>query len=422
MSDIPKIEIFPGVNDVPVESSVTGGCNGSAVVQRVNSLIDKVTPAYAIWGDCTAEITWFVDTVNGSDDNDGLTELTPFLTVQKALDVISTKVVDDCWWTYIRIKGTVEGKLDFSDIRSWFGIGYWSGAVVLGKWESETSPWTLNIAEWSGEGDYTYTPGIISSKDNNVTLSIEDCNIVCGSVLDFSNLSVSLTDSTISSVGTNTCRIFFAKGYSCRLDSVTLDTTNNPFSLQVDDTTLTIGSPLTWLGDNTLEVKLFGNAQLELLFNTLHDSFPSKYAGVTGEPGTSIVTRQEDYALLYGMVTPFFYGKRIFGKTSAHFSFSINIPTPTVTRYMVGIPNKPCYLKNMVLSAEGGSATVQAFYGTNPLGTPQAINFTGIDNVTWLENIDQIFEYARWNSIVLGISAVSGVSNLFIQANCTESI
>lgn len=87
-----KVPIFAGKNDVPKAPTAEDAGNGPDLIARFNSLIDSLAGNSNSSGQLVLEqnTQWFVDSSNGSDENDGLTEQEPFGSLQKASSVAAS--------------------------------------------------------------------------------------------------------------------------------------------------------------------------------------------------------------------------------------------------------------------------------------------------------------------------------------------
>lgn len=416
MANINPIEIFPGINDVPVEATALAGCNGSAIVERVNKLTNYHNDPFSIWGDCNAEVAWYVDTVSGLDTNDGLTELTPFATLQKALSVVEEKRLDDCWWTYIYIKGTVTGEVNFSHIKGWINNLVWEGCLTLSPFPGETS-WNWVIGPWTGDGNYTFTPGIRRESINNFILSLENCIFDIQSIADFANMSVYFDTCTFKTTNpTYSCKVLLS-GRQYKFSNCIAELTSALVTIYAADAYVQILTPFT-LTD-----------QVSHLFIGLDQSFLGVSSYIAVESGNQTISgdvssvvnfdnANSNYLWDKQINISGFLGKFIFGFYENDYdSYSVIIPSPGIRKYLIAIPNKPSWLKNIALAAPSGTATIQLWGGGNTIGSPFNLTFTGLNNPQWRENLNFRYPYARANSVEVEITAVNGVTDLFVQAN-----
>lgn len=103
MGDIPlsfdffKIPTFSGINDTPREPTAELAGNGSHVIARYNSLIDKLIEFEESYDwrfsflasklkTLLYDTIWYVDSQNGDDSNDGLDATRPLQTLKKACE------------------------------------------------------------------------------------------------------------------------------------------------------------------------------------------------------------------------------------------------------------------------------------------------------------------------------------------------
>lgn len=104
MGDIPlsfdffKIPTFSGINDTPREPTAELAGNGSHVIARYNSLIDKLIEFEESYDwrfsflanklkTLLYNTVWYVDSINGDDSNDGLDVSRPLKTLKTACEI-----------------------------------------------------------------------------------------------------------------------------------------------------------------------------------------------------------------------------------------------------------------------------------------------------------------------------------------------
>lgn len=422
MTNINPIQIFPGINDLPVEATALEGCNGSAVVQRVNKLITTHNKPFEVHGDCNTVIEYWVDTVDGLDTNNGLTNTTPYKTLQKALDNLESKAFDDCYYVYIYIKGTVVGELDFTNLRSWYMSSSWAGALTLDKWPEETAKWTYEPGRWADLNDYTYKGSWRCDHDRALYVDVYNCKFDIYSLISFSNLSIGFSYCEFNSLNSYVGDVssVYVMFYDCKkirfFDcSLTLDTKH--FRIVLDNSHLTVQTEITYANPNNKQcsIRLSSNSSLTVNFNRLHTAYATKTIDLEDD-GTGIFhALQEDSYKFEGIEANNFKGTIRFGKISEVFSHEIFIPNPTNANYLIALPYKPCLFKNIVFSAAGGSLTARP----NPTNGNFTYNMTFVDRQTvrWIENLDFVIPYARAFGVSVELTNVTGVTDLFIQAN-----
>lgn len=95
--DFFKVPIFSGINDIPRNPTAELAGNGSDVIARYNSLIDRLVQLEGDYGRRFNFLTnklktllydtiWYVDSVNGNDSNDGLDLSRPVQTLKRACE------------------------------------------------------------------------------------------------------------------------------------------------------------------------------------------------------------------------------------------------------------------------------------------------------------------------------------------------
>ncbi len=90
----PKVPVFPGVNDSPIAPTALTAGNGAHLIQQHNLLVDILNFTLNAPSEpnsypslnkvLTEDITLYVDSANGNDNNDGLSAETAFISLQKA--------------------------------------------------------------------------------------------------------------------------------------------------------------------------------------------------------------------------------------------------------------------------------------------------------------------------------------------------
>ena len=107
-TDISSLQTSIGSNQTSINTLTTDITNLQTDVATLNSSSGLITESFA------NNINFFLDTVNGSDTNDGLSSSTPFLTLDKLISVLITKHLPQN--TTISIKGTINQTIDLSGI------------------------------------------------------------------------------------------------------------------------------------------------------------------------------------------------------------------------------------------------------------------------------------------------------------------
>lgn len=115
-----KTRIFPGINDLPVEASQEQASNGSSLIDKINGLCDtlntldvsKNVEITEMWEQFS---TFYLNTVNGNDNNSGFYNEQAKKTVTSLIDLIRTKQM--LYPITIYVEGEINETLDFSKLK-----------------------------------------------------------------------------------------------------------------------------------------------------------------------------------------------------------------------------------------------------------------------------------------------------------------
>lgn len=185
MANIPLIEIFPGINDLPTESNSNEGCNGSAVVSRINSIATRLLYPTNYPLAYTEDYSRYLDTVNGSDTNDGLTEGTAYLTFDRAIKDFEGKNVGDA---ILYVRGTLTAPLDFRSITP-------TNFGDLNKNNLRLYPFPTNNDTWKivtpqADENYYVNPTTFLVSSPAMGLIIDGCTFEAPYLMDFSGCNL----------------------------------------------------------------------------------------------------------------------------------------------------------------------------------------------------------------------------------------
>lgn len=185
-------------------------------------------PPTEYWDDSVNPVEFFVDTTGGgSDTNDGLSELTPFATIEKAVELLRTKQISWNWNTTLRIKGTVQAPLNLTGIKGNSSSAFQSDFLFLNKWQSENNPWILNVPSSDSYG----SKKVIDNNSSDVGFFISNATIQIEKYAVFENLNLSLSNSCTILPGefaNNGCLSFSSGNYD--LNGITWNLTHRSSS------------------------------------------------------------------------------------------------------------------------------------------------------------------------------------------------
>lgn len=110
-----KMPIIGGVNSTPSTEADPTHPNASLFCKQYNDLIDNLNGSRPL---LTTSTSVYIDTVNGNDENnDGLSELTAFQTLERALDFFNQYTLNCNWIEFIFTNGTYNNpKFDFKNL------------------------------------------------------------------------------------------------------------------------------------------------------------------------------------------------------------------------------------------------------------------------------------------------------------------
>lgn len=187
MTNIPSIEIFEGVNDTPVEATSTAGSNGSAVVNRLNKVINKLNYPDSYPIGLLAPIEIYLDTIGGDDTNDGLTDTTAYRTWDKVLTVLDGGMTTSECTVIVYIRGTLQAPLDLRPLKS-ISYGRLYGArLTLDRFPSDTENWVLENLAY--DENYYINPTAFITDRGYLQISINYCTFKAPIFMDFSGFN-----------------------------------------------------------------------------------------------------------------------------------------------------------------------------------------------------------------------------------------
>jgi hypothetical protein len=133
-----KIPVYMGINDQPRSPTQSLAGNGSHIIKTINDIIDGFNPPTETWTDYQI---FYVDTIGGSDSNDGASESAPLKTWAGLIAVVQAKKIPS--FISVCIKGGFTETLDFSSLWGGF-LGLWANGlptIFLRGWISTGGSW-----------------------------------------------------------------------------------------------------------------------------------------------------------------------------------------------------------------------------------------------------------------------------------------
>ena len=141
MQNLTPVPILPGLNDVP--EILEDGPNGAFFTEKVNQLIGKSFRPFNTIDDNNQNYERYLDTVNGSDTNDGLTATTAYKTWDKAIQDFRVGMITDNWSTYLYVRGELQAPLDLRGVYGFSSSEYNNGTITLTKFPDDTENFTF---------------------------------------------------------------------------------------------------------------------------------------------------------------------------------------------------------------------------------------------------------------------------------------
>lgn len=188
-----KTPIFTGINDSPQQATASEGSNASDLIAKVNNTLDNLVSDFNALENTNPDVwdfgtVFYLDTANGDDTNDSLTNSTPKATLQSVWDKVAEKAVDNVvieqldnnrivWDTTLDFdKIAVSTSTDKSTSNDFSGVIRFKNLFInfsiqsSGNWFSDdesASPWR----------------SIRASSKQDFVIEFDGCDITCSNTL-----------------------------------------------------------------------------------------------------------------------------------------------------------------------------------------------------------------------------------------------
>jgi hypothetical protein len=414
MQNLSPVPILPGLNDIP--EILDDGPNGAMVTQIVNQLVNKSFRPFNTLDDSSNSIGRYVDTVNGSDTNDGLTVTTAFKTIDKALDFFRTGMVSWNWNTYIWVKGELQTPIDLRGIYATSNDWYTEGTLTIDKFPDEPDNYTITSVD---DPDRYLSRQVFIVDGNFVTLYLRNCTLNITSQMVFIDNTIYFDSNVVvkPTVSAETNSILIGRG-NYYLQGLKHDYTNKLFGIHF------IGIGCYGLVENSHS---FINNQQNNNFMNVRGGAVVKFEASLDSAGFSkTITVQSSKLTCNTNVSNLIVSVDEKSDFSWHdwtkFNLCTTLTFPILTngRYKVWTPQRRCRLLEWKLSANGGNGTFQTDIGnadTLKVGAVLTQSFTSAyEEITRSLNVDT--PYAGAFSFFLSVTdSTVPLSNVLLQLN-----
>ncbi|MGL5032808.1 MAG: hypothetical protein ACRC6M_03290 [Microcystaceae cyanobacterium] len=412
MQNLTAIPIIPEINDFP--DILEDGPNGALITQKVNQLVQKSFRPFNTLDDDSAPIKRYVDTIAGSDDNDGLTATTAFKTIDKALDFYRTGMISWNWNCFIYVKGELQAPIDLRGLYATANDWFTEGTLTINKFPDETDNYTITSV--SDSGDYL-SKQVFIVDGNFISLYLLNCTLNITSQMVFIDNTIYF--GVVKIKPTSTARydaVIIGRG-NYYLQRITHDYTDKLYSIQV----VGVGC---YLRVNNLQT--FVNDQLNNTFLRIRGGAEGKIeATLTTSLNKNIVI--ENSKVVANVNVPYLLyeadGASDFSWNDwTKFNLCTTLPFATLPngRYKVWTPQRKCRLLEWKLSASGGNGTFQADIGnadTLKIGAALTQTFTpAYEEITRSMFLD--IPYAGAFPVFLSVTnSTVPLTNVLLQLN-----
>ncbi len=207
-----KTPIFTDVNDQPDPATSSGGSNASDLIAKVNQTLEWLNQDFSslsgleLWDESTII---YLDTVNGDDTNDGLTNTTPLATWGAVLSLLATKAVITIQLQQLDANPITVDFLDFSAV-TFLSKFIPNSSDIGGNFSNSRNILTLEGFNFDLVSA-TYEEDIIKlgSYINNFSFKFNSCNLFFDQVYSISPSANYIFTSTTLRIGANNSYVFF---------------------------------------------------------------------------------------------------------------------------------------------------------------------------------------------------------------------
>lgn len=419
MQNLIPIPILPGLNDIP--EILEDGPNGALVTEKVNQLVQKSFRPFNTIDDNNQNYERYLDTVDGSDTNDGLTAITAYKTWDRAIQDFRVGMITDNWKTYLYIRGELQAPLDLTGVYGFSSSDYNNGTLTLTKFPDDTENFTFkSVVEASDQ----YLSKLAFITDNiNVNVYLTGVTFAVTSQLEFHGINTWIDGSIFKPIAPDGSQsgvyrpfVVYGSGIHAEMDN-TYDFTSTSSWIKItgvdcryqNQGTITPINPPT----STYEFAVIdygANANWQAGMNsTVKASISVRSQGKLNMASWAInwLIQLQTYDIDFKWIDS---GNRVK-------SLILTFPELTNGRYKIWLPMAKCRLYEYRLSANGGDATIQMDIGIGyPWGTPITQTFTSnYEEVVGALNID--FPANSWRMFLNVTNSTIPLKNVHLQLN-----
>ena len=419
MQNLTSIPILHGLNDIP--EMLEDGPNGALVTEKVNQLIGKSFRPFNTIDDNNQNYERYLDTIDGSDTNDGLTATTAYKTWDKAIQDFKVGMITDNWSTYLYVRGELQAPLDLRGVYGFSSSEYNNGTITLTKFPDDTENFTFkSVLEASEE----YLSKLAFITDNiNINVYLTGVTFVVTSQLEFHGINTYIDNSIFKPIapvvgqgGLSGRFIVYGRGIHVEADN-TYDFTSIRSSIlitgvdcryQNQGTITPINPPTSTYQFAFIECGANVNWQAGMN-STVKATISVSSQGKLNMASWAInwLIQLQAYDVDFKWIDS---GNRVK-------SLILTFPELTNGRHKIWFPPFKCRLYSYLLSAIEGDATLQMDIGIGyPWGTPITQTFTSAnEEIIGILNID--FPPNSWRMFLNVTNSTVPLKNVHLQLN-----
>ena len=419
MQNLIPVPILPGLNDVP--EILEDGPNGAMVTQVVNQLVNKSFRPFNTIDDNNQNYERYLDTVNGSDTNDGLTATTAYKTWDRAIQDFKVGMITDNWSTYLYVRGELQAPLDLRGVYGFSSSEYNNGTITLTKFPDDTENFTFkSVVETSEE----YLSKLAFITDNtNINVYLTGVTFAVTSQLEFHGINTYIDNSIFKPIapdvgqgGLSSRFIVYGSGIHHEADN-TYDFTFTNSSI------LITGVDCRYQNQGTI-------TPINPPTSTYQFAFIEYGANVSWQAGMNSTVKATISVSSQGKLNMASWAINWLIQLQAYDvdfkwidsgnrvkSLILTFPELTNGRHKIWFPPFKCRLYSYLLSAIEGDATLQMDIGIGyPWGTPITQTFTSAnEEIIGILNID--FPPNSWRMFLNVTNSTVPLKNVHLQLN-----
>jgi hypothetical protein len=419
MQNLTPVPILSGLNDVP--EILDDGPNGAFVTKVVNELVQKSFRPFNTIDDNNQNYERYLDTVDGSDDNDGLTATTAYKTWDKAIEDFRVGMITDNWSTYLYVRGELQAPLDLRGVYGFSSSEYNNGTITLTKFPDDTENFTFkSVVETSEE----YLSKLAFITDNtNINVYLTGVTFAVTSQLEFHGINTYIDNSIFKPIapdvgqgGLSSRFIVYGSGIHHEADN-TYDFTS------INSSILITGVDCRYQNQGTI-------TPINPPTSTYQFAFIEYGANVSWQAGMNSTVKATISVSSQGKLNMASWAINWLIQLQAYDvdfkwidsgnrvkSLILTFPELTNGRYKIWLPMAKCRLYEYRLSANEGDATLMMDIGIGyPWGTPITQTFTSnYEEVVGALNID--FPANSWRMFLNVTDSTVPLKNVHLQLN-----